>query len=172
MELGWQRPPKTTAVPSGLLWACASRKLKVRAHACVCAFKGFGALASDWVFREQRGVQKAPQWSNRISSLWWMVCESSTDSSLSQIHTTASVCARLRTPMCVRLCASPTGSRTFHPRAAGMSKIVTDTRTRGQHLCRCTSSIEAKDLKNVQHSRSITTGPIQHAKQSARTRSH
>lgn len=141
------------------------------ARACARS-KGWGALASDWVFREQRGVQKAPQWSNRISSLWWMVCESSTDSSLSQIHMAVSVCTPMHVCMCVHLHASPAGSRTFHPRAAGMRKTVTDTRTRIGHLCRCTSSIEAKDLKNVQRSRSMTTGPIQHAKQSARARSH
>lgn len=102
--------PKTTAVPSGSLRVCVWVRNWEWELVCTCVL-GLGALASDWVFREQRGVRKARQWSNRISSLWWMVCESSTDSSLSQTHTTvsASKC------VCARLHASPTGSRTFCP---------------------------------------------------------
>lgn len=131
---------------------------------CVCARKGLGALASDWVFREQRGVQKAPQWSNRISSLWWMVCESSTDSSLSQIHTSEEACMNV----CVRgpntFNSSPTGSRTFRPlRAAGTRKEKWQN-ARSGNLYVSVSLIDVKSLKHVRRSGIDSGWPIRHAK--------
>lgn len=77
-ESDWWGPPRPLQAPQGLC-ECVSKKLRMRvfwcfsfflyAHVrvCVCLL-GLGALASDWVFWEQRGVQKARQWSNRISS--------------------------------------------------------------------------------------------------------
>ena len=139
MELGWWGHPRPVLSPQGLRECVCERETESESL-CMCALEGLRALVSDWVFREQRGVRKAPQWSNRISSLWWMVCESSTDSSLSQIHTTVNV--HTRVCVCVRVCVY---TYTLHPlvqglfvstlRAAraGMRKIVPDAR-RQQYL--------------------------------------
>ena len=139
-RVGLAGSPKTSAVPSGSLWVCAwVGNLEWEPE---CVLGGLRALASDWVFREQRGVRKARQWSNRISSLWWMVCESSTDSSLSQTHTAVSecefvcvcerVCVCVCVCVCVRACMPPYFTHWFKDFLsmqldAGTSRVVQDT---------------------------------------------
>ena len=95
IELDWWGPPRPLLSPQGF-WEYECVWVRKWEWELQCVLGGLRALASDWVFREQCGVQKARQWSNRISSLWWMVCESSTDSSLSQTHTIELVCVHVR----------------------------------------------------------------------------
>lgn len=135
IELDWWGPQRPLLSPQGL---CECVWIRNWEWELVCVLEGSGALASDWVFREQRGVRKPRQWSNRISSLWWMVCESSTDSSLSQTHRAASVYAHARVSILHPL-VQGLFVRAVRATHAGMSKS-----NDGQTLTRTCLSLDYK----------------------------